>query len=135
MISLYVLDCTSSAARRRRFLSSSLRQNSVARCRPLRALCNTHYEGLSVHREEIHDYLVIDIDCREQGKVKVSMIKYLACVLQELPEHLGMTAVTPAAGHLFKVHNYREKQYMIKYQAQNFHHIVSQLFLISARTR
>ena len=93
------------------------------------------YVGLTVHRGKVLNYFVMDLDYSDQCKVKVSMIKYLACVLQELPEHLGMTAVTPAAGHLFKVHNDREKQYMIKYQAQNFHHIVSQLFFISVRTR
>ena len=45
------------------------------------------------------------------------MIEYLDSVLQALTEHLGTTADTPAADHLFKVRNERETKYLPEEQA------------------
>ena len=68
------------------------------------------YGGHSVHRGKINDYLGIDLDYSKQVKVKVYTIKNLDSVLQEPPEQLETNAATPAAGHLFTVHNEIETQ-------------------------
>ena len=61
------------------------------------------YVGLIVRRGEFNDYFGMDLNNSEQGTVKVSMIKYLGSVLQELPDYLGATTSTPASGHIFRV--------------------------------
>ena len=49
------------------------------------------YGRLTVHRVNVHDYLVMYLDYTEQVAVKFSMIKYLDSVLQGSPGHLGAT--------------------------------------------
>ena len=49
------------------------------------------YGGITVHRGKVNDFLGMDLDYIEQATVKLSMIKYLDSVLQEFPEHFGMT--------------------------------------------
>ena len=68
--------------------------------------------GLTVHRLKVHDYLAMDIEYIYQGIVKVSLIKYMDSVLQELPEQLGTTASTLAADHLFTVYKEAKTQYL-----------------------
>ena len=41
-------------------------------------------EKLTVHRGKIHDYLGMDMDWSKNGKVTISMIKYLFQILEEL---------------------------------------------------
>jgi hypothetical protein len=68
------------------------------------------YGGLAVHRGKKLDYLGMDLDYSEKRKVKISMINYLNNVLKEFPEHLGATATSPAAEHLFKVRDESDAQ-------------------------
>ena len=70
------------------------------------------YGGLVVHWGKMHNYLVMELDYRKKVTVNISMIKCLDSLLQSFPENLGATAVTPAYDHLFKVHDYREIQYL-----------------------
>ena len=70
------------------------------------------YEGLIVNRVKLHDYLVMDLAYSKQGTMKLSMIKYLDTVLQDFPENLGLTAVTLAVAHLFKVRNDVKTKYL-----------------------
>ena len=44
------------------------------------------YGGLTKHKEKRNYYLVIDLDYSKQGKVNVSMIKFLYGVLHKLPD-------------------------------------------------
>jgi hypothetical protein len=67
----------------------------------------------------------MDLDYSEKGKVKISMINYINSVLKEFPEHLGATATSPAAEHLFKVRDKSEAQLPPQEQAQDFHHVVA----------
>ena len=52
---------------------------------------------------KVDDYLVMGLDLKNQETVKVSIIKYLHSVLQDLPYQLGVTVTTPDAGHIFQV--------------------------------
>ena len=61
------------------------------------------YGGLTVYRVKVNDYLVMGLDLKNQETVKVSIIKYLHSVLQDLPYQLGVTVTTPDAGHIFQV--------------------------------
>ena len=61
------------------------------------------YEGLTLNREKLHSYLVMDLDYINQMILKVYMIKYLDIMLQEFLYHLSITAATPAVDQLFKV--------------------------------
>ena len=66
-------------------------------------LQNLRIISWAAHHGDVHDYLGMDLDYSETGKVKVSMIKYLTSLLQEFPEELGDSAASPAAAHLFQV--------------------------------
>ena len=91
------------------------------------------YDGLSLHKGKMYDYLGIDLDCRKQGTVKLFMIKYLDSMLQESPEYLGMTAATPIADHFFTVRNEGKKQYLPENQAHNLYQKVAQKMFMSTR--
>ena len=91
------------------------------------------YVGLTVHRVKVRDYFGMGLSYSEKGTVDVSMIRYLDSVLQEFPEHLGVTAATPDAEHLFKVRDERKKQYLLEDQAQTLHHTASKLLFVSSR--
>ena len=63
-------------------------------------------ENLTVHRGNICDYLGMDMDWSKDGKVTISMIKYLYQIPDEFIDEITKTSVTPSAGYLFKI---REK--------------------------
>jgi hypothetical protein len=54
-----------------------------------------------VSRGEKHDYLGMDLEFTTDGKVNMIMIDYLKGVLEDFPEIIVKTMVTPTAGHLF----------------------------------
>ena len=51
----------------------------------------------------MHDYLGMDLDYSQKGKLYVSMIKYLKKVFAAFPEKITTSAATPASDHLFEV--------------------------------
>jgi hypothetical protein len=93
------------------------------------------YGGLTVHQGKKHDYLGMDLDYSEKGKVKISIINYINNVLKEFLEHLGAMATSPAAEHLFKVREESEAQLLPEEQAQDFHHVVVQLLFLRSCAR
>ncbi len=50
---------------------------------------------LTVHHGKVHDYLGMTINYSEDGKVRFSMIDYIDGLLDEAPEDMAGTAVTP----------------------------------------
>ena len=66
------------------------------------------YDGLTVHRGTVHNYLGMDLNFSEDGEVKVLIIKYINSILREFPEYLGEIATSPVADHMFKVSAERE---------------------------
>ena len=61
------------------------------------------YPGITVKRGRVHTYLGTETDFTEKGKVSIAMHKYLDNILKEFPEHIGTTATSPVADHLFHV--------------------------------
>ena len=57
------------------------------------------YGKLSVSRGKRHDYLGMDLDFSDLGKVMVSMVKYLEEAIEDFPEHLDTGVSTPAQAH------------------------------------
>ena len=43
-------------------------------------------DKISVHRGKVHDYLGMDLDYTDKGKVKISMMRYLRKVLDSFPK-------------------------------------------------
>jgi hypothetical protein len=58
---------------------------------------------VAIHRGKIHDYLGMEIDFSEKGKVKIGMTEYVESMLEVFPEKIKSTdtAVTPASDGLF----------------------------------
>jgi hypothetical protein len=59
---------------------------------------------VAIHWGKKHDYLGMELDFSEKGKVKIGMTEYVASMLEVFPEKLKSadTAVTPASDDLFK---------------------------------
>ena len=58
---------------------------------------------MAIHRGKKHDYLGMELDFGEKGKVKIGMTEYVANMLEVFPEKLKSTdtAVSPASNGLF----------------------------------
>ena len=59
---------------------------------------------MTIHRGKVHEYLGMDLDYSSHKVLKIRMIKYIKKVLEEFPEEIKSVAATPAAEHLFEVH-------------------------------
>ena len=59
-------------------------------------------DRITVNRGVVHDYLGMDLDFSTPGKLRVSMIKYLAKIFKAFPETIRTAAANPAADHLLK---------------------------------
>ena len=66
-------------------------------------------EHSTVTKGLVHRYLGMEIDYRKQGKVQISMLKYISELLHKAPKKLTITAVTPEAIHLLKVNEEKKK--------------------------
>jgi hypothetical protein len=81
---------------------------------------------LTVHHGKVHDYLGMTIDYSEDGKVRFSMIDYIDGLLDEAPEDMAGTAVTPTANDLFTMQE-DATQIDKKKQAETFHHLTAKI--------
>ena len=66
-------------------------------------ISSVYGKNLNINRGKVHDYLGLDLDYYEYGKVKISMINYVQKILDNFPEEIGNCATSPAADHLFQV--------------------------------
>ena len=64
---------------------------------------------------KIHEYVGMNIDFSETGKVKFTMVDYIKEMLEELPEDMSGTAPTPAASNLFDVNEAHCKTTLLTY--------------------
>ena len=89
-------------------------------------------EELTEHTGDIHDYLGIDLDFLKNGKLGVSMIKYLHKLLTGFSEYdtLKKGVKTPAHERLFEIRDEKEAEYLSDKQAQEFHHVTAQLLFL-----
>ena len=93
------------------------------------------YPGISFTRGAKHNYLGMDLDFSETGKLNVSMVKHLNAALRDFPESIGPPVASPAADHLFQVRPDGDAQKLPEEQAVAFHHSTAQLLFISSRCR
>ena len=88
---------------------------------------------LTVNRGKVHDYLGMELDFSDENSFTVNMEKYFDEVLEDLPEDMDGTAVTPAAEHLFKTRDDAAK--LDEKRASFFHRVTAQLLFASQRAR
>jgi hypothetical protein len=86
------------------------------------------------HRGKIHDYLGMELDYSEPGKVKIGMIDYVENMLRDFPEQLKDTDLskTPAGDDLF---NHGQGKKLEKERAEQYHTMVLKGLFLGKRTR
>ena len=89
---------------------------------------------VTVRRGKIHDYLGVQFDFSQKGKVVMSMDDYIKELLKECPDDLmkGMSA-SPAGNHLFNVNPDCEK--LDSATAVMFHHLTAKILYLAKRIR
>ena len=60
---------------------------------------------IKVSRGKVHEYLGMKLDFSSPGEVKIDMHEYVKDMIACFPEERNNTATTPAAMHLFEVHD------------------------------
>ena len=60
-------------------------------------------DPLTVSEGKIHDYLGMTLDYTTNKTLKVDMINNIDGVLEEAPQDIDGSAITPGTSHLFKV--------------------------------
>ena len=91
-------------------------------------------QEITIKRGKTHEYLGMDVDLQQEGKVIISMKNYINNMLGELPKDMDGVSATPAAKHLFEV-NEENPKYLDNEQKQIFHHNVAKLLFLSKRAR
>ena len=81
----------------------------------------------------MHKYLRMNLDYREQGKVKINMTDYLKKILDEITDKYQGKAITPAENNLFEVNETVRK--LIERDAQAFHTIVAKVIYLCMQAR
>ena len=87
-------------------------------------------------RGKVHDYLAMEMDYSQPGKLKINMTKYIEGVIENFKyndEIQAKKAATPAADHLLKVNdNAKKLDYKI---AEEFHTTVAKCLFVCKRAR
>jgi hypothetical protein len=89
---------------------------------------------VAIHRGKIHDYLGMEIDFSEKGKVKIGMTEYVESMLEVFPEKIKSTdtAVTPVSDGLF---NEGEGKKLNEERADAYHTMVAKALFLCKRAR
>jgi hypothetical protein len=89
---------------------------------------------VAIHRGKKHDYLGMELDFSEKGKVKIGMTEYIASMLEVFPEKLKSTdtAVTPASNGLF---NEGQGKKLNEERADAYHTMVAKALFLCKRAR
>jgi hypothetical protein len=98
-------------------------------------LKNIYGDDTIVSRGRMHDYLGMTLDFTKKGEVKITMIDYLNGVINDFPEEITGTAMSPATTHIYDVRPDKERTVLGEEQARAFHHAVAQLLFANARAR
>lgn len=89
---------------------------------------------LTVTRGKIHDYLGMNIDYSQKGKVIFCMKEFVEQIIKGAPEELlGGPRATPAANHLFDMDDGTAK--LDQERKEIFHHFVAKLLYLCKRTQ
>ena len=57
------------------------------------------YGNMCVSRGKVHDYLDMNLDSTDRGKVRILMVPFLKQVIKDFPEVITGSAASPAAAH------------------------------------
>jgi hypothetical protein len=89
---------------------------------------------VAIHQGKIHDYLGMEIDFSEKGKVKIGMTEYVESMLEVFPEKIKSTdtAVTPASDGLF---NEGQGNSLNEERADAYHKMVAKALFLCKRAR
>ena len=98
-------------------------------------LTATYGKKVTAHRGQVHDYLGMIFDYRQDGVVMINQIEYIKSILKEFPEEITKTRVSPAADYLFTVRDASEVKPLPEEQAVYFHRTVAQVNYVAARAR
>ncbi|EJK77391.1 hypothetical protein THAOC_00781 [Thalassiosira oceanica] len=90
---------------------------------------------LRITRGKKHDYLGMQFDFSETGKVKISMEGYEKQIQDDFSEVLEGYVETPASDHLFQVRPENERKLIPETRAREFHKKVAQLLFLCCRSR
>ena len=83
---------------------------------------------------KVFDYLGMDLDYGSLlGALIVSMIKYLTKVLDEWPEELRGSKITPHLDHLFTIRDDDNWELLPKGLTSKFHQTVAELLFLCTR--
>jgi hypothetical protein len=92
-------------------------------------------DDMRVSRGRVHDYLGMTLDFTKKGEVKVTMFDYLRGVINDFPEEITGTAMSPTTTNLYDVRPDKERMELNEEQARAFHHTIAQLLFATARAR
>ena len=92
-------------------------------------------KNITVKQGKRNEFLGIDFDYSKKGEVQASMIPFVHQIIKEFPKAITYLAPTPAAEHLFQVHNDMGHKLLPEEQAIAFHHTMAQLLFLSIRVR
>jgi hypothetical protein len=89
---------------------------------------------VAIHRGKKHDYLGMELDISEKGKVKIGITEYVASMLEVFPEKLKSTdtVVTPASDGLF---NEVQGNKLNEECADAYHTMVAKALFLCKRAR
>jgi hypothetical protein len=89
---------------------------------------------VAIHRGKKHDYLGMELDFSEKGKVKIGMTEYVESMLEVFPEKLKSTdtAVTPASDGLF---NEGQEKKLNEERADVYHTMVAKALFLCKSAR
>ena len=99
-------------------------------------MANTSNEigQVKANRCKKHDYLAMNLDYSQDGKVKIDMTDYVKSIIEVFPENIeGKQVQSPANENLFKVNEKSEP--LQKDKAETFHTIVAKCLFVAKRAR
>jgi hypothetical protein len=91
-------------------------------------------EKTSETHGKVYEYLGMNLNFENPGKVGFSMKQYVETVLEKAPEDMDGEAATPAANHRFDVRG-DDSEPLDSEKADLFHHMVAKLLFLCKRAR
>jgi hypothetical protein len=86
-----------------------------------------------MHMGNKHNYLGVDLEFQQDGRLSVSMVNYLKNVIDGFPEQIVGRAATPAGERLFDIREEKEVQPLEEERAIAFHHTTAQLLFMATQ--
>jgi hypothetical protein len=98
-------------------------------------LANIYGPKLMMHKGNKHNYLGVDLEFQQDGRLSVSMVNYLKNIIDGFPDQILGRAATPAGERLFDIRDEKEARPLDEERAIAFHHTTAQLLFMATRVR